>query len=195
MYKTLKTRIVGIAPMIMHNGQTADPLNKYAKLMKEISGKRTKTEADYAEMAKIEFIASLYMSADGPVISSRLLEANITNGARKSKLGKLTQAGVIVERHSSLEYDGPRDAYALLEDENFRLAVPVRIGQQKVIRTRPIFNEWAADIEIKYLDDVINERDLLTALRNAGSFSGLGDWRPRYGRYCLAQDMPLSKAA
>jgi hypothetical protein len=189
VYRTLSVRIVGIAPLLMHNGQTADPLNKYAKALKEVGGKRKKTEADYLEMARIEYVAGLYMDASGPVIPSRMIEANITDGARKSKLGKLAQAGVIADKHASLEYEGPRDPMALFENDDFRFSVPVRIGQQRVVRTRPIFQAWAADIEVKYLDEVINERDLMTAVRNAGSLSGIGDWRPRYGRYALAIDM------
>jgi hypothetical protein len=179
----------------MHNGQTADPLNKYAKAIKQISGKRKKTEADFEEMARIEYIAGLYMNADGPVISNRLLEAAITEGARKSKLGKLAQAGVVVEKHARLNYNGPRDVDGLLSNDEFRLAVPVKIGQQKIVRTRPIFPEWSANIEVCYLADIINERDLLTAVRNAGALCGLGDWRPRYGRFALRMDLTDSLAA
>jgi hypothetical protein len=47
MYKLLSLTIVGTAPLLMHNGQTADPLNKYAKMLKSVSGKRKKTEADH----------------------------------------------------------------------------------------------------------------------------------------------------
>lgn len=198
MYKTLTVEIVGIAPLIMHNGQMADPLNRFAKMFKEVSGKRKKTESDHAEMARIEFHAGLYLGADGePVLPARLLEAAITDGARKSKLGKLALAGVIVEKHARLQYDGPRTASELFEDEGFRFAVPVRVGQQKVIRTRPIFHKWSAEIEVSYLADVIGLRDLMTAIRSAGSLSGLGDWRPRYGRFGLAEDIQqqLPKAA
>lgn len=195
MYKTLNTRIVGVAPFIMHNGQTADPLNKFAKAMKEISGKRKKTEADLIELARIEYLAGLYMGPSGPVIPSVMLEAVITKGAAKAQNGRLTEAGVIVDRHADLEYDGPRTADDLEKDENFRLVSPVKIKQQKVIRTRPIFREWAADLEIKYLDDIINERDLIIALRAAGTYVGIGDWRPRNGRFALAADMAVLKEA
>ena len=91
MYKTLTTRVVGVAPLLMHNGQTADPLNKFAKAMKEIAGKRKKTEADLVELARIEYLAGLYMGPNGPVIPSVMLEAAITEGAKKAKNGKLTQ--------------------------------------------------------------------------------------------------------
>ena len=61
MYKSISLMIVGTSPLVMHNGQTADPLNKYAKMLREISAKRRKTEADFIEMARIEFVAALYM--------------------------------------------------------------------------------------------------------------------------------------
>lgn len=37
MHKLLSLAIVGTAPLVIHNGQTADPLNKYAKMLKEVS--------------------------------------------------------------------------------------------------------------------------------------------------------------
>lgn len=190
MYKILKVEVIGIVPLIMHNGQTADPLNKYAKAMKEVSGKRKKTEADYEQLAKIEFMAGLYLDERGPVIPWPMIEATVLGGARKSKLGKLAQAGLIVDKNATLQYDGPRTADELWKNESYRLAAPVRIGQQKVIRTRPIFHKWSAELEISYLPDVINERDLLTAVRDAGAYAGFGDWRPRYGRYALAAELP-----
>lgn len=195
MYKTLKIDVVGIAPLIMHNGQTANPLNKFAKAMKEVSGKRKKTEADFIEMARIEFSAGLYMGPDGPVIPSQMIEAAVVNGARKSKDGKLVLAGVIVEKNATMLYDGPKTVQGLLDDERFRIVSPVRIGQQKVMRTRPIFTNWRAELEILFLDDILNERSLVTAVRNAGMYSGFGDWRPRYGRFTLAQDIALPVAA
>lgn len=190
MYKSLKTRIVGIAPLLMHNGQTADPLNKFAKAMREITLKRgKKTEADIIELSRIEFFAGLYMGTDGPIIPALMVEANLIDGARKSRMGKLAQAGVIVERHARLDYDGPRTADELFEDERFKYKVSVVVDRKKIMRIRPIFREWSAEVEISYLDDVLNERDLLTALRNAGSLAGIGDWRPRYGRYALEADI------
>lgn len=195
MYQTLNIEIVGVAPLIMHNGQTADPMNKYARLKSEITGKRQKTEADHLEIARIEFLAALYMHQGEPVLQARMIEAMIGEGAKKIKLGKLVSAGVIVEKHAVLAYDGPREATALLENDRFRLAVPVRIGQKKVVTTRPIFNEWNAELEVKYLPDVMNERNLRSAIRNAGAFCGVGDWRPRHGRFVLREDLPQALAA
>jgi hypothetical protein len=189
MYETLPVEIVGSAPLILHNGQTADPLNKFARALKEVSGKRKKTEADFEEMARIEFMSGLYMGPDGPVLPTRLLESAIIEGARKSKLGKLAQAGMMIEKSARLDYEGPRGSKELFEDERFRFAVPVRVGQAKVIRTRPMFENWSAEFVVTFDAEILNGRDLLTAIRQAGMFCGVGDWRPRHGRFALRQDM------
>jgi hypothetical protein len=107
-------------------------------------------------MARIEFVAGLYMDHNGPVLPARLVEAAVVEGARKSKSGKRAEAGVIVEKHASLIYDGPRTAKELLRTRGFRLAVPVRVVQAKVVRTRLIFERWSANIEISYLEDIVN---------------------------------------
>ncbi len=83
--------------LIMHNGQTADPLNPFSKAMKEISGKRKKTDSDYEAMANIEYKAGLYVDAKNNVIvPSRVLESVLVEGAKKSKEGKLALSGMFV---------------------------------------------------------------------------------------------------
>lgn len=195
MYQTLTTTIVGVAPLIMHNGQTADPLNQWAKDLKAVSGKRKKTEADLLELSRIEFMAGLYMDENGPVVPSVMLEAVISRGAAKAKNGRLAEAGVYVDKNASLQYIGPRTAAGLFGDKRFVLRCPAIVSRQKIMRTRPIFREWMAEVSIKYLEDIISEGDLLTALRAAGTYVGLGDWRPRNGRFALAEDYAASRKA
>jgi hypothetical protein len=60
--KQLEISIRGVSPLLMHNGQTADPLNTFSKQLKAVSGKRKKTEEDYAEMSRIEWHAALYVT-------------------------------------------------------------------------------------------------------------------------------------
>jgi hypothetical protein len=89
--------------LIMHNGQTADPLNSFSKAMKEISGKRKKTDADFEALANIEYQAGLYLNAKGQVIiPSRVLESVLVEGAKKSKEGKLALSGMFVDTDAIL---------------------------------------------------------------------------------------------
>ncbi len=66
----------------------------------------------------------------------------------------------------------------------------------RVSSVRPMFPQWAAELEVNYLPKIISERDIVTALRDAGAYGGFGDWRPRYGRFVLVDDVqPMRLAA
>jgi hypothetical protein len=199
-YKQYRITIGGDT-LVMHNGQTADPLNKFAKAMKEISGKRKKTDADHQALADIELRAGLYVDGQGRVIlPGRVYEAALAVGARQSKEGKLALSGLFVDDDAVLEYrGGPKTVDRIIADPECRIAVPVRVGQSKVIRTRPIFRDWKASFTLSINAMVANEASLKRWVQDTGTLVGLCDWRPRHGRYDLLAfaevRMPLSKAA
>jgi hypothetical protein len=187
--------------LIMHNGQTADPLNSFSKAMKEISSKRKKTDADYEAMANIEYQAGLYLNNKGQVIvPGRVLESVLVEGAKKSKEGKLALSGMFVDTDGILEYEGgAMTLKQLMESPEHRLCVAVRIGMSKVMRTRPHFKNWRTTFKVSINEQVANEAQLKRWLEDAGSYVGIGDWRPRHGRYELenfnAVRQPLKKVA
>jgi len=184
MYQQLKFRVRGVCPLLMHNGQLADPLNKFAKAMKKISGKRGKTDEDFAELARIEFLGSLYTDKTGkPVLPGELIEATIVKGAKQKKKGPKAKAGIIVDGNAPLIYSGPKTAEQLVKDDSFRLATPVKVQQSRVVRTRPKFDEWECEFTVHYLPDQVDTDDLKDWLEVAGRVCGFGDWRPRYGRF------------
>jgi len=186
MYKKLKVTLVGITPTIQHNGQLANPLNKWSKAMKEISGKRKKTDADFEELAKIEFFGALYLDSDGrPCWPGETIEAMLISAAKKSREGPQAKTGIICDGNFAIKYSGPTDPEKLWADERFRLTVPVRVQSSRIMRTRPIFREWSLPIEISYLEDVVNERTVRDWCNTAGQLIGLSDWRPKYGRFSV----------
>lgn len=183
-WKTMQFQLIGDAPLIMHNGQTADPLNKYARQLKTISGKRKKTDSDFEEMAKIEFFGGLYLSKeDGPILPATVLDACIIDASKKAREGMLSKSGFFTTGNSRLEYDGPRTAEEMWLNEAFRLSVPVRIGMVRVVRTRPIFQQWQTTVNVQYEDTVVNPAQVAAWFAVAGTLVGLGDWRPRFGRF------------
>lgn len=182
-WKTVSYKLTSACPMIVHNGQTADPLNKLAKALKQVSSKRVKTDADYEEMARIEFAAGLYMGKDGPIIPAANIDAMLINGAKKTKEGVAAKSGVFTVNHAVMEYDGPRTVEELWADDRFRFSAIVRVGQARVARMRPIFNEWSAVVQLNVEDSVVNPARVHEWLVTAGSVVGLGDWRPQHGRF------------
>lgn len=191
MYKAIEFEVVGAAPLLMHNGQLADPLNKFSKELKKVSGKKKKTDEDYAEMSRIEFMGGLYTDDKGRlIIPGEMLEANIVNGAKNTKKGKQARAGILVDGNFPLDYDGPKDAAKLFEDENFRYVVGVKVKQARIMRTRPKFNQWGLKFTVHYLPSAFDPAEIIEFVTTAGRVAGLGDNRPRFGRY----DVVSSKA-
>jgi hypothetical protein len=191
MFKKLKVTITGDTPFIPHNAQLADPLNPFVKALKEISGKRMKVEADLEEMARIEFLGSMYLSDGKPCLPAEMLEAAINGGVRKAKLGKQASAAVFVKQSALLDYEGPTDPKKLWEDKNFVLRVPVKIQQSMVMRTRPIFKKWSATFTVDINTDLVETKDVLQWIKVAGAEIGIGDWRPQkrghYGLFVIAE--------
>lgn len=171
------------ASLLMHNGQTADPTNRWAKMLKQVSSKRVKTDADYEEMARIEFLAALYCDANGPYLPPNMIDAMLVAAARKSKEGQVVKSGCFCLNHNCLDYNGPRTPDELWADEQFHFSSIVRVGTARIARMRPIFREWSATVRLNVDPGLVNIARVDEWMRVAGSQIGLGDWRPQYGRF------------
>jgi hypothetical protein len=175
----------GGAPLLMHNERLSDPLDDYCRAVKEISSKRAKTDADLLEMARREFEGGLYMNGNGPCIPADNVLACMVEGARKFKLGKQVDRGLFpLVAHADLLYEGPRDAKKLWKDrDTFSLRKGVNVMGRKVIRTRPLFSEWALEFPFQVDPDIFDLDDIEKIINYAGHYIGLGDRRPRMGRF------------
>lgn len=198
-YQPLNLRITGVSALLMHNGQLADPLNHWAKAMKKVSGKRAKTDADHEELGRLEWFGSLYYRQDvGVGLPGDMIEAAFIKAAAKIKKGQQAKAGFLCDGFLPLEYDGPREPEALWANERFRLRAGVRNpgNNARVVRTRPRFDGWSCNMTVEYLPDLLNRADVLSIFDILGSQIGLGDWRPRFGRFTVeeadAKSLPMA---
>jgi hypothetical protein len=186
---TIKIRLQGVSPLLCHNGQTADPRNTYAKAMKAVSSKRKKTDADLDELARLEWLAGLYRSGAELVIPDYVLESTMIGGAKKSKRGPQAKCGLFFTEHAVLNFTGKPAAITddslaeMFESGDFTHTIGVRVGMAKVMRTRPIFRGWSLEATAQYDPDVLNHRDIEEIAVDAGKLVGLGDWRPKHGRF------------
>ena len=189
MLQEISIEIRGVAPLIMHNGQTCDPLNRFAKEMKQITAKRKKTEEDHAELSRIEWNAGLYVNKDSElIIPADVLDSALVEGAKKSKLGKQFKSAVFVPYDSVLDIGKKKYTLKeLWEDANFRDVRWVRVGTSRVMRTRPIFRNWALKFQVQFDDEQVNLSDVHKAIRDCGVQVGLCDYRPKYGRFELVE--------
>ena len=185
----IQVQMRGWSPLLCHNGQTADPQNAYAKAMKVISGKRKKTDADFDEMSRLEWLASLYRSEDDLLIPDHVIESLMIAGAKKQKRGGDARCGLYFTQHATLDFQGKPDVInddtlaEMFESGDFTHKVRVKVNMAKVMRTRPIFRHWVCVVRFQYDPDVLNRRDVEEIASDAGRFVGMGDWRPKHGRF------------
>jgi len=198
MFQQMTVKLEGVAPLVFHNGRLADPMDPFAKEIKRLVPKSKKSEEVAIAMGIVEWCGSLCHSdgevliSDGvvawdsgihPVIPAAYIKGMIVGGSKRSKLGQKAKAGVIVEHDARLEYSGPKDMNVLMNTPAYRLRKTVRVRTDKVMRTRPIFRVWAAEIKFEVNPEAINPDDVLNAIMVAGREIGIGDWKPEHGRF------------
>lgn len=165
----------------MHNGRLADPLDEYTQALKGLTGKRAKTDEDHEEVARAEWMGSLYTDEQGrPCWPGENVEIMIRNAARKEKRGKDVEKGLMSAGNWPLKYQGPKDLEALWKSKKFLHRARVKQG---IIRTRPMFTDWELVFDVDYDDEVLDQRDLVRWIEYAGRYIGLSDWRPKFGRF------------
>jgi hypothetical protein len=180
-------RLTGVTGHIQHNERLADPDDEYTRLIRELTDKgRDMTDDDRAEIARLEWYGGLYHDADiGVYVPSWNIIRCIERGA------SITRKGATVLRALSattdrvpLEYDGPTDLAKLYDRREFRLRKMVGIKRMRVVRVRPIFRTWALTFDAELLTDVMNLRDFIRVVEQAGRSEGLGEARKLgYGRF------------
>lgn len=177
--------LTGTAPLLMHSSRLADPLNPATKALKRVTSKRQKTDDDHEEIARLEHVGSLYLDPDiGPYVPGENIARALVDGAKLSRQGvKITRGVFISTDVNPLSYNGPRDAEGLWANENFRHMASVKVGTARTMRCRPVFREWTTEAEGILDPNIIDLADLEGVAITAGQVVGLGDWRPRFGRF------------
>ena len=191
----------GTTPILLHNNQSADPLNIYSRVMKLLNAKQSKkrTDQDHLELSRVEWEAGLYLDEDGKItLPGYGVEAAIKSAAKLSRNAQDIKKGVRVEEmFCDFKYVGvqgkadpipksPEDVPTKSLEPVFAKHFDRRLaknGTSTIVRTRPRFNEWTVEFTILYDETIITERTLLEIMQNGGKYCGLFDYRERYGHY------------
>lgn len=199
MLQEYTIKIRGISPLLMHSGSLIDNRNQFVKEVKRYSKRRNKTDDDQDVLQHLEWCGGLYLEGEAAVEEGKVvfskesrvimpadnIWACIIEGAKVTKLGTAFKPALIIDADVPLEYKGPHDLNELAQDMNFHSRKPVSVGQASIMRTRPVFRNWAVTFIAQVDTEMIDSEQLREAVVNAGLRKGLGDFRPRYGRFEL----------
>jgi hypothetical protein len=185
MSEQLRFRLTGVAPLVMHNARLVDPLDPWSREIAAIAAKRHRTAADYERLARLEFIGSAWLDDGGLCIPANVIEGVIVAAAKTRRRGSQARSGLTCAAHAKLVYDGPATIEELWQDPRFRLRTPVRTPGGRVMRTRPRFPEWQAQVDLTFLPTLLDADAVEGWLTLGGQLLGLGDFRPRFGRFAV----------
>jgi hypothetical protein len=182
--ETIRIRLVGERPLLMHSARLADPCDPAASDLARVTSKRHKTKADHEELARLEWYGGLWTIGGAPCLPSEAIESSFAKAASLRRRARQAKAGFMVCDPARLEHDGPPTIDELWRDPRFRLRRSVSVGNARTMRTRAMFPAgWSAEIAAQFLPTLLDRAEILEIFQVAGAQIGIGDWRPKYGRY------------
>lgn len=181
--------IRGTAPLLMHSERLANPFDPLTKQIKALTGKRKKTEDELREISRLEWLGGIYHDDhNGVHLPGYNVLRALVQGAKLRKLGRDVERGAMVQEDAVvIQHDGPSNLDALFADPRFVDVRSVKVGTSKVLRCRPMFRSWACSFTALFDEDVLQADDLGRIVRDTGAMIGIGDYRPRFGRFEVVQ--------
>jgi len=188
MFEQLEFHLKGLVPLIVHNGQMADPTNEIVMRIKDIEKQKKRGENLSPKLAeekkKLQFLGSLYLNEKGkPVLPGEGIEAAFRSFARKRKKGKDSEYAIVCDDDPEIIYDGPKDPEKMFKEKRFVFTKLVGIQRSRVVATRCRFPEWELKFTLNYMPEVFAREQVIDLMEIGGKYVGMFDWRPKYGRF------------
>lgn len=178
MAKEVEVKIRGIADYLQHRRPPKPEEDKE-------EGNRTSGEVDYSKEAEK---ATYQESKIGCYIPAKQIQAcliksgvdfKIKGKSRKTYKDRMNAA--IVVTPDKIPFSPSKEKPDYIHEDWGR--IPPKTGNM-VWLTRPAYKAgWKVNFKLLILDDQIPLKTLEEILVNAGQFYGIGDWRPRFGRF------------
>ena len=182
--ETLKVKIIGESPLLMHNKTGIDVFNPLVKQFKTLSKTKNKTEADLLELRRMEWIMGLYTKNNKIILPGEIIEATMKEAAKKFKLGKEVTKAVQCLDDAEVDYPEKKLSLAkLYENPDYVFVASAVVDRKRIVRVRPILPTWSIIVNIMYDKTRLDRGRVVDILREAGSYVGFCDWRPRFGRF------------
>lgn len=171
MYQ-VKVKIEGVSPLLQH---------RYEMEKAEDKSKKKAGSVDYSEQVE----QAIYRDEQGNIyqpsshIEGSLMKAAVNfqiAGKGKKTYKDLTKM-VIVEPFAI-----PHLHPAFKVDKR-----PVVINRARIVRCRPRFDKWELVFTMLVQEDQLPVEVLEEILEYAGRYIGIGDYRPRFGRFRIVE--------
>ncbi len=202
--RTYRIEITGTMPLLLHNDdiEWADTMEAWKNNKDNKKGSKAGDDRSPA----FRWIGCLYRDDKNRIviptenIMRSLMEGGASVPVPGGKSGKTfksqSQSGILPRAYGwPILVNGREASFVSLEGllkekdfakhkeavgaEGFSLWMKrARIGQSKHIRVRPRFDDWSATGELAVTDDQITTDVLKDIFEMAGTYKGLGDWRP-----------------
>ena len=185
----LLIELKGTSPLVMNNPRGMDKLDPLTRLIDELLDKKDRTEADDAEISRLEWLRALHYEKQFGVVvpwaMPRRMLRDVGNIVDRNKGGKKVERGLVpASVRTPLIYDGPREPDVLYTEDRFRWRAWAKVSGRGIMKTWPIFPEWGVQFEVEMAEDILNLNELVRFVEWAGRYEGLGSaHRQGYGRF------------
>lgn len=185
---TVDVKVKGDSPLMQNRFPMPD-LETMAK-----GGTKSTGSLDYTK----EWEEKFYETKDGNIFQpgthfeSCMVKAAVNfkiQGKRGKTYKDLFRASVFVNPEEILHHVEVPDELDTDADKPLYLDMrPVVIQRARIVRIRPTFKPgWELEFEISVIDDQIQPQLVQDILVLAGKTVGIGDFRPKFGRFSVTQ--------
>lgn len=170
--KTIDVEITGIAPLLQNRFPTEEHGHNISKATKKIY-----VPEDEARKCLYQRDGIIFQPAE------HIYQSMIKASTDFKFSGKKTFKDVVT---SSLVVEP--EEIPMISDKPYEIDTrPVVIQRARVLKWRPKFNQWKLAFTITILDDTnISPANVKEILEKAGATKGIGDYRPRFGRFFVS---------
>lgn len=170
--KRIEVEITGIVPLLQNRFPTEEHGENKSKGKKKVYDPKEEAEK------------KLYKNTKGEIYqpSEHIYQSMIRAAVDFKFEGKKTYKDVITSGITISPEEIP-----MLSENGYEIdARPVVIQRSRVVMWRPRFNKWKLQFMIDILDDEnISVLVVKEILEKAGATKGIGDYRPRFGRFTV----------
>lgn len=171
--KQIDVEITGIAPLLQNRFPVEEHGHNISKATKKVY-----VPEDEAKKCLYIRDGKIYQPAEH-IYQCMVRAATDFKFSGKKTFKDVITSGIIIEP----------EEIPLITNKTYEIDIrPVVIQRARVLKWRPKFNQWKLKFKLTILDDTnISPANIKEILEKAGATKGIGDYRPRFGRFMVTE--------